>query len=187
MIEIGLKGLLMIESIFKHPALITYLVKILHERYPNKQIGKTVIQKLIYLLTLRSSMDIRYSMYYYGPYSQEVNDGLNLAESIDAVEIKWINDKGYFISTQPSGLEKLEPLLDKTKTECIEAVVDEFGNLMASELSIIATGLYLRDNFSTPDEQLIDAIHDIKRQYSIDYIKEVLEKGGVMTDSQISN
>jgi uncharacterized protein YwgA len=186
MIEIGLRGLLMTESIFKYPALITYLAKTMHERYPDKQIGKTVVQKLIYLFTLRSSIDIEYSMYHYGPYSQDVTDGLNLAESVGAVEIKWIDDKGYFISTQPSALDKFEPLLDKCEKNFIEDVVDKFGNLKANELSIIATGLYLKDVFGTPDEQLIDAIHDIKQQHSIDYIKNVLEKGGVVKASKIS-
>ncbi len=168
------------KSIFKYPALITYLVRTLQVRYPDKQIGKTIIQKMIYLLTLRGLIDIRYSMYYYGPYSQEVTDALNLAENTGAVEIKWVNDEGYFIHSKPGFSEKFEHLLDEHEKGCIADIVETFGGLKSNELSIIATGLYLKSNFEIPNEKLMDAIRDIKPQYSKDYIKNVLEKGGIL-------
>ena len=86
------------ESIFKGPALVAYLVKRMSETYPDKQVGKTVIQKLLFLLTRAGVVDFDYAMYHYGPYSAQALSELNFAEDIGAVEIVWVPNEGYFIT-----------------------------------------------------------------------------------------
>jgi hypothetical protein len=56
-------------SIFKNPAVIGYLVKKMSEFYPGKQIGKTIVQKLIFLLVEKNIFYFRYSMFNYGHFS----------------------------------------------------------------------------------------------------------------------
>jgi len=67
-------------SMFKNSGLLGYLVKSLKQKYPDRQIGKTVIQKMMYLLSRNGIMDFEFSMYHYGPYSSEVAGELNFAE-----------------------------------------------------------------------------------------------------------
>ena len=47
-------------SIFREPALIGYLVKSLKRRHSDKQVGKTMIQKMVYLLVRRKVMAFKY-------------------------------------------------------------------------------------------------------------------------------
>ena len=98
------------ENIFHNPTLISYVIKNIKETYPEKQISKTIIQKLFYLLSRKDVVDFNYSLYHYGPYSSEVSNELNFAEEIDFILIDWIPEKGYFISPGPmySSKQKLQ-------------------------------------------------------------------------------
>ncbi len=169
----------MSESIFKRPTLIAYLVKSINDRYPDKQVGKTIIQKMMYILARKKLFDADYSMYYYGPYSQEVAGELNFAESTGIVEIRWVNDKGYFITPINDKLGHLEHVLRESEKKEIDDTVAKFGEFNANELSIIATALYLKDNFELDGRELIKAVHEIKDQHNMDYIKHILQRSGV--------
>ena len=168
-------------SIFKKPALIGYLVKTLKKRYPNKQIGKTVIQKLTYILNRKEITDFHYSLYHYGPYSFQVSEELQFAEDIGIVSVKWMRDKGYFIDATDK-LKEFENLLTDAEKEIIEKIANKYGKFNAVELSIIATALYLKDELHVPDNQLIDYIRRLKPNYSKEFIKDVLQKAEILVE-----
>ena len=174
----------MIESIFREPALIGYLVKSLREKFPNKRVGKTIIQKMVYLLVRLGVMDFGYSMYHYGPYSSGVSGELNFAENNDIVEMEWVEDAGYFI-TPGDGLERFEYLVTEDEKRQIDNTVKKYGKFNAGELSLIATALYLRDNFGVSDERLTEVVHDVKEQYPVSYIRKILEQGEIIDQIQI--
>src|SRR5574341_1495166 len=170
------------ESIFKNPALIGYLVEKTVAKYPKKQVGKTVIQKMMYLLARNNVVDFDYSMYHYGPYSAEVSGELNFAENTGIVQIKWVEDKGYFIETT-SKFKKFEYLIAEREKHAIDEIIKRFGNFNAIELSMIATAFFLKDNFGVNDTNLIAVVHQVKQNHSIDYIKSVLQKGGILSNT----
>jgi len=170
------------ESIFKNPALIGYLVKRIGIKYPGKQVGKTVIQKMMYLLARNNVVNFGYSMYHYGPYSAEVSGELNFAENSGIVQIKWIDDKGYFIDSTPK-LKKFDSLIAKEEKQAIDEMIKKFGNFNAIELSIIATAFFLKDNFGVTDTNLVTVVHQVKQNHSINHIKSVLQKGGILPNT----
>jgi uncharacterized protein YwgA len=170
----------MSESIFKNPAMITYLVKSIEKAYPGKQIGKTVIQKMVYISTIKGLLDANYSMHYYGPYSADVAGDLDFAESSGLLEIKWVNDKGYFVTSVPDKLEQLGEILNEKEKQEIDDIVARFGEYKANDLSIIATALYLRDKFELDNEKLVKSVNEIKDQYSASYIMHILEKSRIL-------
>ncbi|MCK4820643.1 hypothetical protein KA005_33065, partial [bacterium] len=132
------------ENIFHDPTLISYVVKRIKETYPATQISKTIIQKLVYLLSRKGGVDFDYSLYHYGPYSSQVSSELNFAEEIDFIVIDWIPEKGYFISPGPMYSSKL--LLqntEKTERDAINEIAQKYGAYNAIELSIITTALFL--------------------------------------------
>lgn len=172
----------MSENIFKNPALIAYVVKCVQDKYPSNQIGKTYIQKMMYLLKRKGILDVSYSIHYYGPYSMETAYELNFAENIGIISIKWIDDKGYFISAVQDNFEKLEQNIIDHEKQAVAEVVDRFGRFKAIELSIIATALYLQDNSEVSDTRLVEAVHNLKPEYPNDYIKHILEEGGIINN-----
>ncbi len=171
----------MSESIFKNPAIIGYLIKRLHEEHANKQIGKTFVQKMLYLLSREGVVDFDYSMYHYGPYSAGAASELNFAENRGLITIKWVDGAGYFVETTPE-LEKFEKLIQEEEKSVINKLIGKYGDFNAVDLSLLATAYFMKDNFNTPDAELAETIHNLKPRYTAGHIKGVLEKGGVLTE-----
>jgi uncharacterized protein YwgA len=167
------------DSIFKPATLIAYTVKKLDERDPDKQIGKTIIQKMIYLLSRENIGDFNFSLYHYGPYSSEVSAELNFAEDIGMVSINWEEDKGYFIHATQE-LDEFISLLTDQEKETIERFVEKYGEFNAIELSIIATALYLSDYFNVPKDRLVEKVHNLKREYTREFIEGILKRAGLL-------
>ncbi|HOT06259.1 MAG: hypothetical protein A4E45_00362 [Methanosaeta sp. PtaB.Bin039] len=168
------------ESMFKTSGLMGYLVKRLNEERPDTQVGKTIIQKMMYLLSRNGIIDFDFSMYHYGPYSSEVAGELNFAERNGIVEISWEDDKGYFIKPT-NKIEKFSYLLDDDEKRAVDELIERFGGFKAIDLSLIATALYLKDNFGVGDDRLVDAVHNAKNKYSLVYIEGVLKAGGIIS------
>lgn len=162
------------DSIFKGVAFIQYMVKQLYDNDPEKQIGKTVIQKMFYLLSRKGTVDLDYSMYHYGPYSGQVSSELNFAENSKAVKIEWKTDLGYFITPLKKSYENY---LEDDEKKSIDDIVVKYGNLSAVELSIVATALFAFDNFDLKDKnELIRVVSDLKTDYKRNTIKKLIEK-----------
>lgn len=164
------------ENIFHSPTLISYLIKAMKETHPTAQVGKTVIQNLVYLLSRKGVCDFDYSLYHYGPYSSQVSSELNLAEEIGAIAIDWVHEKGYFIS--PGAMCSSKLLLqntEKTERDIVDEVVQEYGAYNAIELSIIATALFLKENFGVNDKgNLVEVVSSLKPQYDKERISDLL-------------
>lgn len=167
------------KSIFKNPALIGCLVKKINEKYPEKQVGKTIIQKNMYLLTRSKIVDFDYSMYHYGPFSSEVSGELNFAENAGIIQIKWVDEKGYFI-TATSKIKEFDSLITDEEKKAIENIVEKFGDFKAIDISIMASAFFLKDNFGVSDAELVEVIHQIKQNHSSEYIKNVLQKATIL-------
>jgi len=167
------------DSIFKNPAIIGYLIKRLHEEHTNKQIGKTFVQKMLYLLSREGVVGFDYSMYHYGPYSAGAASELNFAENRGLITVKWVDGAGYFAEATPE-LDRFKKLIQEDEKSVINKLIDKYGDFSAVDLSLLATAYFMKDNFDTPDAFLADTIHNLKPRYTASYIQGVLEKGGIL-------
>jgi len=161
----------------KKAAIISYLVKKLHEMYPNKQIGMTAIQKLAYLLKDNLEENFRYKLIY-GPYSREVMETLNIAKRNGWLDIKRMGRK-YFISVKNDAFKRYIQAKEK---EEIENVVKKYGEFNTTELSIITTAFFIidSDSLEVEDEKdkeyLVTQVGWLEPQYSEKEIEKVLSK-----------
>lgn len=160
-------------SIFKNPALIGYLIKKMAEVYPEKQVGKTIVQKLIYILVKTGILFFRYSMFHYGPFSSEVAGELDYAENLDIVRIDWKYNEGYFISPSKN-IDHFEHLLSYNEKKQMDQLVQYFGSLSAADISILATALFLQSHFNTPKVELSQVVRNLKPKYSIEHIEGII-------------
>ena len=173
------------KEMLKGPSLVYYLVKKLKEKYPEKQVGKTIIQKLLFLVETKSNLDFDYTLYHYGPYSSQIGEYIDLAETLGFISVEWNPKKGYFVEpSHPEGnlllnIESLHDLLN-----LLEEVIDNYGEFTANKLSIIATAIYIKNKFGikSPGE-LVDAVLHIKPNNKRDWIKDVLTEGKVINES----
>jgi uncharacterized protein YwgA len=172
-------------ELFKRLATILFLVKKINEKYPSKQIGKTLIQKMMYLIKREGVVDYTYSMYHYGPFSNEVSSDLNLCEALGMLTIDWNIDKGYIIKRKEdqSGKESIyEKELSNDDKNKIEKIVEEYGSFSTKELSIITTAIFLKEEESIKStDDLVKIVFSLKPDYSEDFIREILKKSRVIS------
>ncbi|NTW88543.1 MAG: SocA family protein [Desulfobulbaceae bacterium] len=124
-------------------ATITELAVRLEHRSP--QFGKTVLQKIVYLLQTLFNVDCgyNYTLYYYGPYAADLLTDLDYVQNLGGIKILEM-ERGIRILPGEKHQElcnRAKPFLNASE-EGIEKVVSEFGDLTAKELELIATIVY---------------------------------------------
>lgn len=156
--------------------LIAYLTEKLKGVSP--QFGKTVLQKLVYIMqeVYELPTDYDYILYNYGPYCSELNDDLSYAALLDGVNIDW-SGIGYKIS--PS--EKTKHYINKAKdflsgnSKHIDQTIQHFGNMYAKDLELRSTIIFVSKQMSSSSnnsnsQAIIEKVGEIKPQFSIQEI-----------------
>lgn len=167
------------EKLIKTAHILRYLVKTLHNNFSDIQVGKTLIQKMIYLLTRERKLNLDYTLYHYGPFSREVERGLDKASHFNLLNIEWRTHQGYHITATKNKHTTKE--IPKEITSEIKKLVNKYGQFSANKLSIIATALYVVDHYTIQSAgELVDKIISLKPDNKPSWVKEVLHTGGVL-------
>lgn len=151
----------------------------------NFRLGKTALQKMIFLLqrSLGVDCDYSYTLYTYGPYSSDVSRDLDVVAGLGGALVNYdFSFAGYEIHAGPASAElrgraaeflaEIGPKLDR--------LVADFGGYSAKELELRSTVVYL----SKPDQtrtELIKQVHEVKPHFSPTQIEAAiaeLEKKG---------
>lgn len=133
------------------------------------RLGKTALQKMIFLLQRSFGVDFDYSytLYTYGPYSADVSRDLDIVEGLGGAQINYILNGGYEIHPgsasgdlrkRASGfLEEIGPKLDK--------LISDFGSFGAKDLELRSTALFLAKP-GVNRAKLIQQVHEVKPHFS---------------------
>lgn len=180
---------------WKRYALIAELAKKLETVSP--QFGKTVLQKIVYLLQEVYKIDCGYNfeLYSYGPFDSQLLGDLDLVEHWGCVSVQSVNDKmgGYCIKpTEKVDLirEKATDFLDASDTQdALLGVIDVYGGMTAKQLELRATTIYVEHNLRTktgksPSEQEVcQLVGQIKPKFTSSEIQtsidELKQKGHI--------
>ena len=160
----------------KHCGLIADLTKRLDDVSP--QFGKTVLQKMVFLLQEVYEVDAGYSFGFhtFGPFAPELLGDLDMAETSEAVIVKSVDGgsgHGYVIKPG-EGMEKClkeaEEFLHANSSN-ISALVSAFGTKNAKELELLTTILYLNkeimfDVTKMTRAEAIGKIRELKPKFS---------------------
>jgi len=158
-------------------SLVSYIVKKAHDEGV-RQIGKTFVQKISYLVARKLKTDFGHTMYYYGPFSSDIEGAISLAKGLQQINVEWRDGEGFFI--EPRQTEWADRLPDEVKN-VVDRVLDRFAKRSAVELSIITSAFYIMDHFNIPEEKVVDAILRMKPEHDKDWVRRVLKKAEVIT------
>ena len=151
--------------------------------------------KLAYLLQTVKGLPLGYDfrLYTYGPFEGDVLNDLGTAEALEALSsemIQFANGEGY--GYQFSRGPRLELVLKRAADElanhesAIAWVLEEFGQLSASDFELLSTIIYAdRESAAEGDgvscEELCRRVKEIKPRFSNEYvsakIRELAKKG----------
>ncbi len=158
----------------------------------NFRLGKTALQKIVFLLQRSFGVDVDYgyTLYTYGPFCSDVARDLDVVEAYGGAKV--LHDPsygGYEIHPGPSNQEIRERSSSflQNAGEALEKVVTDFGGLSAKELELRSTLIYLSRPGLSRDE-LIQQVHDVKPHFSvgaIDLALAQLEEKGYVPASRV--
>lgn len=144
------------------------------------RLGKTAVQKLLYLLQAGTGVQLgyRFDIYTYGPYDSAVMRDIDYAAWTRMLSVKYEGDMGYEITPGPDAgvLEGYRQAIREEVGEKLERVFAHFGKSSASELELRATVLYVaKDEPSLSDNELIARVSGLKPRFDSAQIAGALE------------
>lgn len=115
------------------------------------QFGKTILQKVIFLLQEHYGINLGYSfgLYTYGPFSSEILQDLDLVESLKGIKVTFVESGygGYQISPGEKNERLRNIKRDFLESEHVKKALDsllkEFGHFTAKDLELRATIYYI--------------------------------------------
>ncbi|MCE2404733.1 MAG: hypothetical protein J4F43_06210 [Dehalococcoidia bacterium] len=144
-------------------------------------IGKTKIQKITYFLQESVGVPVTYPfrMHYYGPYSDDLDGVLSLAQMLGYVEIKPDSD-GFGYHVTPGSGSVAERFggynLPTDMVGSIDRATKTLGSLETAELELYATIHFIgRSREELPRDEILETVHRLKPKFSKDTIDQAYE------------
>jgi len=167
--------------------LIVELADRLKDRCP--QFGKTVLQKMVYLLQEVYGVDCGYGfdLYTYGPFSSELLQDLDLVECMGGVDVVPVISRvgGYQIvpGARSQALRKKAKdfLANKKVSGSLDRLVGEFGRYSAKDLELRSTILYVvkdlkRSAGSVSRTDLVRIVKEIKPKFTDADVQQAIDE-----------
>ncbi len=141
------------------------------------QLGKTVMQKMVYILqeVYGVPCDYDYILYNYGPYSGVLAEDLVFFESLEGVSINWGRNMGYEILPGAKAghfIKRAHEFIEKYEHQ-INTAIENFGTMTAREIELQSTIIYVSKENGTNLEQ---RIKEIKPHFSVEEIRNSIEQ-----------
>lgn len=136
----------------------------------NIRLGKTALQKMIFLLQRSFGVDCDYSytLYTYGPYSADVARDLDVVAGLSGALVNYdFKSAGYAIHPGPASAdlrERAAAFLGDIGPK-LDQLVADFGGFSAKDLELRSTVLYLSKHGQDRSE-LIKQVHEVKPHFS---------------------
>ncbi|ALN72774.1 hypothetical protein [Aureimonas sp. AU20] len=134
-------------------------------------LGKTAIQKLIYILTYAKNVRTGYdfSLYTYGPYSKNLQGDLDTADYLKAISLTYIEDENRYVVEKSA---KTDQFIAKAgdfiaeNTESLEWVAKNLGTKSARYLELFSTLHYIITREKVEgDNSVIDRLIEVKPKF----------------------
>lgn len=137
--------------------------------------GKKMLQKLMYLIDRRGlSLDLNYSIHYFGPYSSKLDHTIHTLENYDKLSI----DTSRSTHIIHLGEVAIEGALDEQDQRTVDFVMNHFAKKSAHELEAITTIDYVANTMlkgQGRDPEIIHQVQQIKgSKFSPAYLSDCL-------------
>jgi uncharacterized protein YwgA len=174
------------ENSWERYALMTELITRLQK--VNQKIGKTILEKMLYLLQVLYKVDAGYDFefYTYGPYSSQILNDLNQVESLKGLRVERVTDllNGYKITTDIKSsffTEKGRNFIGTNQVDqALTQLTNTFGQFSAKDLELIATIVYVDQEIKMEDrrpeqQEILEVVKELKPRFSEEVINSKID------------
>ena len=139
--------------------------------------GKTSIQKFIYFLQSDAdvSLDYRFKMHHYGPYSVNLDNNLSLANAMGIVEVT-PDSNGYGYHVRPGQYDG-DPPDSPMPCEKIDETIRILSGLELWRLELLATAHFVKSLRPQLDKsQVVETVRQLKPKFSEQIIADAYSR-----------
>jgi hypothetical protein len=159
----------------REAALATYIVREIERTFPNRQIGRSLLQKLFFILSREGHIVASFQLFMNGPYSDWVENALCLA--VESGMITAIKEHGRSYISARGGLPGEIPIqLQEKASQCVRA----YGFNEEGDLAILTTAFYLEDHWSMGPDDLVKAVLAVNRSFDVRRVCSLLDRSDVV-------
>jgi len=144
-------------------------------------LGKTKLQKLVYLLRelkgVRVGYDFRF--YNYGPYSDSLSGDLGYLQSLEAVKVSYdpfMNMYDIVAGEKAEVLEEKASDFLRDNQADLDEVIERFGRRQAKDLELISTIVFVVKSGIRQEGELIAKVEELKPKFDRAEIRDALEE-----------
>lgn len=139
-----------------------------------KQVGKTFIQKGIYILQegLQENLGYKFKIYIYGPYSEDLASDIDSLEYMKLIRVNYDPDGyGYIIETTPKAKKFLGRIGNSISIDKINRIIDLLEGESVKKMELLGTLLYF-SKLTTKEEEIRMLATKVKPHFSQEQITE---------------
>lgn len=141
-------------------------------RSANKKVGKTFIQKAVYILQewLDGDSDYKFKLHYYGPFSATLSDELDYLVELGLIELLF-NGRNYEISINAEGMRFLDEHLESYMPNKmkIDRAIALIGTKDVKNMELLGTILYFA-KLSNVEDEITQLVNTVKPHFDEDQI-----------------
>lgn len=157
--------------------IIVELTKRLQSDSP--QFGKTVLQKMVYLLNeiYRVPSGYEYSLYTYGPYCSELTSDVEFVSAMGAIQLCQTH-RGFVINLSDKSdmiTQKSTDFINEHK-EQFDDLIEKFGKFNARELELRSTLIFLARSEKMSKKLLGLQLAELKPYFAEDEISNTIDE-----------
>ncbi len=136
------------------------LFNLVSNSFDGAKFGKKVAQKMFYFFErMGINLNLRYGIYYYGPYSSKLDNMLHVLESEEYIKIN-TDGTTHIISI---GKKKSNSALSHEEKDIATTVIESFAHKTPLELEALATMDYVANSMNcTTKEAIVSTFKAIK-------------------------
>lgn len=150
------------------------LFKLLCEDYNGSELGKKASQKLFYFFERYGiTLNLRYGIHYYGPYSARLDDAMDELECEGYIRI----DTSKTTHVISAGMREIsEECLTESERKIAEDVLRQFGHKSPMELEALTTMDYIANSMLPSPSEKQKIIAKFKEIKGTKFRDDVIEK-----------
>jgi hypothetical protein len=159
----------------REAALATHIVREIERMFPGRKIGRSLLQKLFFILSREGHVDVPFQLFMNGPYSDWVENAL--CRAVESGMVTAVKENGRSDISARGGLSgKVPAELQEKVSQCVRA----YGFNDEGDLAILTTALYLEDNAKMGPDDLVKAVLAVNERFDVRRVCSLLDRSDVV-------
>jgi hypothetical protein len=160
-----------LENDDQEAALATFVVREIERMFPFRTVGRSLLQKLFFVLSREGIVDASFDLFLSGPFSERVESALDRA--VGAGMLTAVKENGRSSISARGGISgKVPPEIQSKAIRCMQC----YGFNSDVDLAILTTVLFLQDRGCAGSDELARAVIAVNPRFDVRRVCSLVDR-----------